>query len=493
MFEVAKVIDGVATTGWAVDGNTKHEARTAWFVAEKPFGFPGGTDLHVRLDFQSAYGGHSIGRARLAVTADAAAATISKVPQAIAQVLAVPAEKRDAKQRETLQKHYRETVSPILKEPAAQLEKLRAELKTVQKQVPNVMVMQQMDRPRETHILLRGQYDQRGEKVGPGTPASLPPLPAGAPPNRLGLARWLIDPQHPLIARVTVNRFWKNFMGTGIVKTVDDFGAQGEWPSHPELLDWLAVEFTASGWDVKRLSQLIVTTATYRQSARVTPELKERDPDNRLYARGPRFRLSAEEIRDTALAVSGLLNPKIGGPSVSPYQPAGLWEELSSRKDSGNWTAQFFDAEPRRGSLSAQHVHLLETHLSAAADADLRRARPRDLHRQPRAHEHAAPGARAAERPDLRRSLAHPRRADDDRGRRDDRRAHPLRLPARHRARPRRARDRGADRAFSKAKNPLRRAAATKRSGSSATARRNATPRSTPPNSPPGPTSPAPS
>ena len=341
-YEVAKVLDSLAQTGWAVDGNTKHEARTAWFVAEKPFGFPGGTDLHVRLDFASAFAGHSIGRARLAVTADAAAASIGKVPAAIAQILAIPADKRDGKQRETLQKHYRASVSPILKEPAAQLEKLRAEQKTVQKQVPNVMVMQQMDKPRETHILVRGQYNQPGDQVGPGTPASLPPLPADAPPNRLGLARWLIDPQHPLTARVAVNRFWKNFMGTGIVKTVSDFGAQGEWPSHPELLDWLAVEFTASGWDVKHLAQLIVMSATYRQSAKVTPEMKERDPYNRLYARGPRFRLSAEEIRDSALAVSGLLDPRIGGPSASPYQPEGLWQELSSRTDSGNWTAQVF-------------------------------------------------------------------------------------------------------------------------------------------------------
>ena len=341
-YEVAKVIDGVAQTGWAVDGDTKHEGRTAWFVAEKPFGFPGGTELHVRLDFESGFAGHSIGRARLAVTADAAAGSLGKAPAAIAQILAVPADKRDAKQRETLQKHYRETVSPILKEPAAQLEKLRAELATAQKQVPNVMVMQQMDKPRETHILVRGQYNQPGETVGPGTPASLPPLPADAPPNRLGLARWLIDPQHPLTARVAVNRFWKNFMGTGIVKTVSDFGAQGEWPSHPELLDWLAVDFVASHWDVKHLTQLIVTSATYKQSARVTPEMKERDPYNRLYARGPRFRLSAEEIRDSALAVSGLLDPRIGGPSASPYQPDGLWQELSSRKDSGNWTAQVF-------------------------------------------------------------------------------------------------------------------------------------------------------
>ncbi len=339
-FEVEKVIDALAHTGWSVDGDKKHEARTAWFAAEEAFGFPGGTELHIRLDFASPYPGHGIGRARLAVTADPAANAIGKVPLAVAEVLAIPAEKRDAKQREAVQKHFRESISPIPKQPVAQLEKLRGTLAVVQREVPNVMVMQQMAKPRETHILMRGQYNQPGEKVAPGTPASLPPLPAGAPPNRLALARWLIEPQHPLTARVAVNRFWKEIMGTGIVKTAGDFGAQGEWPSHPELLDWLATEFTSRGWDVKHIARLIVSSGAYRQSARVTPELLERDPENRLYARGPRFRLSAEEIRDTAISLSGLLNPRIGGASVSPYQPAGIWEELSSRKDSVKWTAQ---------------------------------------------------------------------------------------------------------------------------------------------------------
>jgi hypothetical protein len=144
------------------------------------------------------------------------------------------------------------------------------------------------------------------------------------------------------MARVTVNRLWKQLFGNGLVKTVNDFGVQGEWPSHPELLDWLAVEFVEGGWDVKHLMKLMVTSATYLQSSRVSPELLARDPENRLYARGPRFRLSAEEIRDTALALSGLLDSRIGGPSVSPYQPAGLWEELSHREDSKNWSAQSF-------------------------------------------------------------------------------------------------------------------------------------------------------
>ncbi len=210
------------------------------------------------------------------------------------------------------------------------------------KTIPSVMVMQQAEKPRESFVLLRGEYDKHGERVEPGVPASLPPLAADAPRNRLGLAQWLVDPRNPLVARVTVNRFWQSIMGTGIVKTSQDFGSQAEWPSHPELLDWLAVDFVESGWDVKRLVKMIVTSATYRQSARLTPELRARDPENRLHARGPRFRLGAEEIRDTALAVSGLLVGKIGGPSVRPYQPAGLWEELSSRQDSDKFSAQKF-------------------------------------------------------------------------------------------------------------------------------------------------------
>ena len=163
----------------------------------------------------------------------------------------------------------------------------------------------------------------------PGVPAILPPWPKDAPKNRLGLAKWLLDPCHPLTARVTVNRFWQQYFGTGIVKTVEDFGLQGEHPSHPDLLDWLATEFVRSGWDVKHLQRLIVTSATYRQSCRVTPELLARDPENRLLARGPRFRVDAEQLRDTALFVSGLLVEKEGGHSVKPWQPSGLWEAVS--------------------------------------------------------------------------------------------------------------------------------------------------------------------
>jgi hypothetical protein len=195
------------------------------------------------------------------------------------------------------------------------------------------MIMQDSATPRETHVLMRGAYDQSGEKVEPGVPAVLPAVQEGLPRNRLGLARWLVDPANPLTARVAVNRLWQMDFGVGLVKTVEDFGSQGEWPSNPELLDWLATEFAGNGWNIKALQKTIVMSATYRQSSKVTPELMQKDPENRLLARGPRVRLAAEMVRDNALSVSGLLVDKIGGPSVKPYQPAGLWKELSGGDD----------------------------------------------------------------------------------------------------------------------------------------------------------------
>ncbi|MGK0264400.1 MAG: hypothetical protein ACI8UD_003061, partial [Planctomycetota bacterium] len=191
------------------------------------------------------------------------------------------------------------------------------------------MVMAEQAMPRDTFVLVRGRYDVRGDRVTAGTPEFLPPLPEGAPQNRLGLAQWLVDPKHPLTARVAVNGLWQMLFGTGLVKTSGDFGTQGGRPSHPELLDWLATEFVQSGWDQKALLRRMVRSATYRQASHASPELLAKDPDNRLLARGPSFRLAAELIRDQALAVSGLLNGKLGGPSVRPYQPDGLWREMS--------------------------------------------------------------------------------------------------------------------------------------------------------------------
>lgn len=210
-----------------------------------------------------------------------------------------------------------------------ELKSLNKEKDEFEKSIPTAMVMAEMKTPRDTFVLARGDYRNQTEKVQPGVPAMLPPLPKDAPLNRLTLARWLVDPNHPLTARVAVNRFWQMYFGYGIVKTQEDFGVQGEPPVHPDLLDWLATEFVRTGWDVRAMQRLIVTSATYRQSSSVTPVLRERDPDNRLLARASRFRFPAETIRDTALAASGLLNPQIGGPSVRPYQPAGLWEEMA--------------------------------------------------------------------------------------------------------------------------------------------------------------------
>ncbi len=206
---------------------------------------------------------------------------------------------------------------------------LEARKKKLEEAIPTTMVMAEMEKPRDTYVLGRGDYRNKLEKVSPGVPPILPPLPKGAPLNRLTLAKWLVDPSNPLTARVVVNRYWQMYFGTGIVKTPQDFGSQGDPPSHPELLDWLATEFERTHWDIKAMQRLIVTSATYRQSSKVTPELLEKDPENRLLAHGPRFRLPAEMVRDNALAVSGLLNPEIGGASVFPYQPKGLWEEMA--------------------------------------------------------------------------------------------------------------------------------------------------------------------
>jgi hypothetical protein len=215
--------------------------------------------------------------------------------------------------------------------------KLRKERGEYEKRITSVMVMEDLPKPRDTFALKRGRYDMpdRSRKVDPGVPACLPPLAADSPRNRLGLARWLVSADNPLTARVTVNRFWQHYFGTGLVKTAENFGLQGEPPSHPELLDWLAIEFVRSEWDIRALQRLIVTSATYRQSSNLSAAFAQHDPENRLLARGPRFRLPAEVVRDNALAISGLLVEKVGGPSVKPYQPPGLWEQLAGGAGEG--------------------------------------------------------------------------------------------------------------------------------------------------------------
>ncbi len=258
----------------------------------------------------------------------------SKLPQPLQDVLKLATEQRNDAQRAQLRDYFVQfaytKTRPLFEPLNAQLEELRKAEGDLQRAVPVTMVMQENPQMRDTFVLTRGDFRAKGQQVTRGVPESLPPLPLGAPDNRLGLAQWLVDPGNPLVARVTVNRYWQQYFGAGIVKTSDDFGSRGDGPSHPALLDWLAGQFIDSGWNVKALQRVIVTSAAYRQSARVDARLLEHDPYNRLLARGPRFRLDAEMIRDNALSISGLLNGTLGGPSVSPYQPAGLWDELTS-------------------------------------------------------------------------------------------------------------------------------------------------------------------
>ncbi len=248
----------------------------------------------------------------------------------LAQLAAIAVTKRTPSQANKLRECFlAEHAEPPLREARANVQRLQDERTALLDSMPTVMVMEELPVPRETHVLIRGAYDRIGQRVSPGAPASIAPFSTGAQPNRLDFAKWLVSPANPLTARVAVNHQWQMIFGTGLVKTAEDFGSQGEPPSHPELLDWLACEFMQTGWDIKRLLKTVVTSATYRQASRVTPELLERDPENRWLARGSRTRLPAEMIRDQALAVSGLLVDQVGGPSVKPYQPKGLWKDLS--------------------------------------------------------------------------------------------------------------------------------------------------------------------
>jgi hypothetical protein len=249
-------------------------------------------------------------------------AALEKLPDNIRRILALAAAKRNANQKQTLADYFA-NLDPDVQKLRAELAPLDARLAELQQ--PTTLVMVEMDQPRPTQLLKRGNFLDPGVQVQPGVPTVLHPLATNSPPNRLGLARWLTDPDNPLTARVAVNRWWAELFGRGLVATVEDFGTQGEPPTHPELLDWLATELVRNGWSMKAMHRLIVTSATYRQSARVGPELLRRDPDNKLLARGPRHRLDAETVRDNALAISGLLRRQTGGPPVRPPQPAGVW------------------------------------------------------------------------------------------------------------------------------------------------------------------------
>ncbi len=255
---------------------------------------------------------------------DAEAATM---PPEIAQILQRADEDRSDEQRAELRDFYRIKVSGLeeIKEAQAEIARLREATAEVERGIATTLIWREKKEPVTAYLLKRGEYDQRAGERPRAVPTALPGLPEGVPNDRLGLARWLVSGQHPLTARVTVNRFWQQVFGTGLVKTSEDFGTRGERPSHPELLDWLAMEFVADGWDIKAMMERLVLSSTYRQSSHLTPEKLARDPANRLVSRGPRFRLDAEMLRDQALAVGGVLSDRMGGPSVKPPQPDGLW------------------------------------------------------------------------------------------------------------------------------------------------------------------------
>ena len=325
-YGIAAAIDGKAGRhGWAVDGNTRPENRLAVFTFANPI--PAGAALRVRM--VQGYGqSHQIGRFRVAL----APGKTPPIPLAIQSILQTASAKRTPTRRDELAAYLTGRFgSPAVSRAARELAVLRREKEAAKTSFPATMVLSEKPGMRTTHVLERGEYDKKGRVVEAGIPSFFGSLPEGRTANRLDLAKWMTRADNPLTARVTVNRFWQQLFGTGIVKSSEDFGRQGEWPSHPRLLDYLAVDFVENGWDVKRFLRNIILSATYRQSSRITAGSHARDPENRLLARGPRIRLDAEVIRDNALFTSGLLRRQIGGPSVYPYHPSGLWLELNNR------------------------------------------------------------------------------------------------------------------------------------------------------------------
>ncbi len=313
--------------GWAIDASPSNFPiiRQVALVPEKPFGFALGTSLRVRLKHEMRHASRNLGRFRLSVTTIPDPTAITQVPARMRPVLDIPPAERTREQKDDLAAVYR-SIAPSLQPARDRITEIEKSLKDLG--IITALIMGEtnsFERP-NTYVRIRGSFSSKDEKVYAGVPAILNPLPADQMPNRLGLARWLVDENNPLTARVTVNHYWQEIFGRGLVETAEDFGTQGAPPTHPELLDWLATEFMQEGWSMKHIIRLIVTSSTYRQSSRSTPELIERDPYNNLLARGPRFRVEAEMVRDIALQASGLLSPKIGGPSVFPYQPPGIWD-----------------------------------------------------------------------------------------------------------------------------------------------------------------------
>lgn len=352
-WKVATSYDGNSQTGWAVyQGRPIDRTHAAVFRLQEPVTIAAGERLKIVLRHDSVHRFHNLGRFRIAVTARADAGLTGDDSALLAKLQIAPQQRSEQDRQEIEQAIL--AAHPDFTRLTAEQTRLQRDLDGIAKRAPKVMIMQDRGDWRPTFVLNRGLYnDITDREVSTITPASLPPLQTNNPrANRLDLARWLISDEHPLTARVTVNRFWAQFFGIGLVKTVEDFGVQAEYPEYRELLDWLAADFRDHNWDVKRLVRQIVTSHTYRQSSVVRDSLRhddqgralnlaEVDPDNRLLARGSRYRMPSWMIRDHALAASGLLNPQVGGPPVNTYQPPGVWEEATFgkkkyRQDSGN-------------------------------------------------------------------------------------------------------------------------------------------------------------
>ena len=348
-YTVAAILEGQGKAerhrrGWAVDGPTRREICRAVFALPAAITVPEQATLRITLR-HDAINGHNIGRFRIAASSLPPASLTpsgASFPDAVRMALLTPSEQRSTTQNEEITRYFLSHGDVESQQAVTAIEQAKKAVTTFQESLPIVMVMKERDQPRDAHVLVRGQYDRIGDKVERGVPASLSPFPESLPRNRLGFAQWLVAPENPLTARVWANRAWERFFGTGIVKSTENLGSQSDWPSHPELLDWLAAEFmnpqsirsvaghAVHAWDIKALDKLIVMSAAYRQSAEVS---STSDPENRLVARGPRFRLSAEVVRDQALAFSGLLISRIGGPGVRPYMPDGVWDETSRYGD----------------------------------------------------------------------------------------------------------------------------------------------------------------
>ena len=316
---VAGILDGDPATGWAINPQFG-KPHFATLLTEKKIGGPGWKFI---VTLEQNYGGcRTIGRLRISAMTGT---PTTQVPDSLLAILEKPVAKRSNAEQEKLDEHFFSL--------DAEIQSLVKQRDGVQKQLESIqpittLVMIEQEQPRETHLLRRGDFKDPQEQVQPGTPGSLPPMQEGLSADRVGLARWLASRDNPLTARVTVNRWWADIFGRGIVATEEDFGTQGDRPTHPDLLDWLAVEFMENDWSMKHVHRLIVNSATYQQSSRVSPGQLQQDPRNLLLGRGPRIRLSAEMIRDNALEVSGLLSHKMGGPPVYPPQPDGIWRHV---------------------------------------------------------------------------------------------------------------------------------------------------------------------